>query len=334
MLLSSLAVLLVVFAPMITGQTVIQLPRDFQLDLRGTLKGSFDYPITISSFTADSNGLHLLVSPQQLGKGAQGIVDLDSRGNLLRVRRLTAAVDGRWLEFALDSDVAYLWRTVGSNQASVQPASLNTRIYSVDQTGFQKELGTIPGLLRYPAKLGKDIWGIAPSGCKRFGTPGITKVCDISAADPNGMSTPYRQFSPSELVAVEGSTATLVILDPETGRLVSKRIVSPEIQHAMNFYRTDPASAMIVGDIAVIADRRILAIVTGHPFTSGGVVLEIDGEGVVQRSVRCPLMTHDDLRVPGNRDGHMIVSYMGFSNSTLYLLNRNGFISACRYPSQ
>jgi hypothetical protein len=147
------------------------------------------------------------------------------------------------------------------------------------------------------------------------------------------MSTLYRQLSASELVAVEGSTATLVILAPQTGTLVSKRIVSPEIQQAMNFYRTDPASAMIISDIAVISDRRILAIVTGHPFTAGGVVLELDRDGVVQKSVRCSLMTHDDLKAPGNRDGHMIVGAIGYSHSVLYLLNRSGFISACRYPS-
>jgi hypothetical protein len=288
------------------------------------LAKNFSYPTYIGAFTTTAHSLNLLVTPVGGGPGQQALVEMDFSGNVLRVVTLPMSVDPRWLQYESTSATSFVWR--GAKPKSQSPDA----VYSINVKSEVKEEGSFDERLRFPARLAGTTWGLTPSGCIRSGDIKEKRVCNLSTADPWGTGFLYRSLSANELVAVEPSTPSLIRLDPDKGQISTRRIVSPEISSALYKRRADPTSAVIIADLIPASSQYLLATVMNQPLAGGAAILKLNLQADVEASYRCPLLSNDGLKVPSNTGGYMLPMMLGYVNSTLFVMDRTGLLSACK----
>jgi hypothetical protein len=82
-----------------------------------------------------------------------------------------------------------------------------------------------------------------------------------------------------------------------------------------------------------MSERHILASVMFQPFVRGAAVLKINRDGDVEASFRCPLAQHKTFEVSGNEDSFMFPGLIGYSDASLFVLDRKGMLVTCKLPT-
>jgi len=302
----------------------IELLPGFRLDLRPILETTFPYPVSIGSFVASSKSLYFLVNPQTASIGKQAILEMDLGGKVTRVVPLAIDVDFRWLQYDEDSRDLLVWKRARSTQPNVTEA-----VYKVGVNGEVTEEAVFAQRLRYPAKLGDAVWGITSSGCIRQVPNDETRICNIGTADPFETGLMYKPFSSTELVSIEPITAALIKLNPHSGGIVTRRIVAPEVQSALD-KSSNSTTAVIINDLVVASPQYVLVNVMRQPFDKGAAILQLDLNGDTVGRFRCQLTREKAFQNAGNPNGYMFPSLIGFANSTLFIVDRSGMLASCQ----
>lgn len=309
------------------AQGVKLLPGS-RIDLRPVLARAFPYPVVIGSFVASSRSHNFLVNPQVFSSGKQGILELDKNGKLLRMIPLPIDVNPRWLQFDEASKAVFVW-TRGS---AVGP-DMKEAVYKIASSGEITQEATFARGLRYPVHFDGAIWGITNTGCIRNGAKVESQICSIGTADPYGTGLMFKPFSTTELVSVEPTTPALIRLNPVAGGLVVRRIVSPEIQRAQESSRNNPTSSLLISDLVVASPQHLLVNVMRQPFVEGAAILKLDLNGDTVGSFRCELPREPVFQSTGNPGGYMFPSMIGYSDATLFVVDRTGLLASCHLPS-
>lgn len=252
---------------------VVERKTSFSLDLRPSLNRIFADPVHIGAFAATPKSFHLLVRPVGPSGAQSAVVELDRIGNLLRVTRLSAPADTRWMQVDAAGETL-VWK-----RAHPVLADAKDTVFRAGRDGVT-EGATVHERLGYSVFAGDALWGLTSTSCIRYGAEAEPRACDISAADPKGMELKHVPLSNAELV----------------------------------------------NDLVVESDQRHWASVMSQPAAQGASLLRLNPSGHVEGRFRC------SLRAPDDSQDVLFPSQIAFANSTVFILDGRGLLTACQAP--
>ena len=310
-------------------EIVTQLRLDRKIDLTQALSKSVPYPAYIGAAAVASGKIYLLVNPSVFAPRRQAIVTVDMNGTVLKMTPLEVDVEPRWLQ--LDNATPYVWKRARAAGPGLKPQTPET-LYRIDSNSAMSPVARFEHRLIFPAKLGDSFWGITPTGCMKNGAAAEVSVCSLITVDPNDKALMFKPLSLTELISIEQGTPAVITLAPESGRLTSRRIVSPEIAYALTSQRANPHNAVILNDFAVMSSEYVVAIVMRQPASKGAAILKIDRKGDVAGSFRCPLARKKEFATNGNEEGFMFPGLVGYSDGAVFVIDRQGMVVMCKLP--
>lgn len=306
-------------AGLLQGQPVpVELAPLVPIDLRPALAKHVPDFGHILGFSVVQDTLHMLVRPSPRSYGPFAVVRMDLAGNVRHVVPIQGPLEERWFLTDERTGDGYVWRRAHPTRPGSQEI-----VYRVTAEGRTEEAAVFERRLQLVARWGSDFLGLGNSMCLPANIP-----CNLGNADPSGRAGIFLPFSQSELISIEPFIPAVVRLNPSNGRVISRRIIAPEVVHHQSRMRTNPAGAAMFSSYTV-AQGSLWAIAMGQPMAKGAAVLRFNGEGDVQESLRCELAKDEAFASGDNPDGFMFPSAVAVSSGKLYVLDGRGLLSIC-----